>query len=83
MELNKNELHILKWLSFYRKLSIGCIVFGGIGIPYGLYYYFFHTKSYAEGYLNNALIAASIVVLGMGYLMYSFVKIIEKLKRGR
>ena len=58
------------------------MIFGGIGIPYGVYFCFFHARTYTERALNNALIGASIALLGMGYVMYCFVKIIEKFKRG-
>lgn len=81
MEFNKNELHILKYLTFYKFLSIGCMILGGLGVPFGLYISFSRPKPYAGAHLNNALIGASIVVLGMGSLMYCFVKIIEKFKK--
>jgi hypothetical protein len=58
------------------------MIFGSLGVPFGLYISFSRPKPYTGAYLNNALIAASIAVLGMGYLMYCFVKIIEKFKRG-
>jgi hypothetical protein len=82
MEFNKNELHLLKYLRFYKLLPIFSMIFGGIGIPYGVYFSFYHAKSYTERALNNALIGASIAVLGIGYIMYCLVKIIEKFKRG-
>jgi len=78
MEFNRNELHILKYLTFYKLVSIGCMILSSINIVYGLYFFFWHAKSYVA--LSNALIGASIVVLGMGYLMYCFSKIIEKFK---
>lgn len=80
MEFNKNELHILKYLRFYKLLSIGCMIFGSCGIPFGFYVFFYHTMTYKEIRLNNALIGASISVLAMGYLMYLFLKLIEKFK---
>jgi hypothetical protein len=80
MDFNKNELHILKFLWFYRLVSIGCMILSSLGIPFGLYISFSRPKPYVGTYLNNALIGASIVVLGMGYLMYCLVKIIEKFK---
>jgi hypothetical protein len=81
MDFNKNELHLLKFLWFYKLLSIGCMIFGSLGIPFGLYISFSRPKSYAGTYLNNALIGASMVVLGMGYVMYCLVKIIDKFKK--
>jgi uncharacterized membrane protein (DUF485 family) len=57
------------------------MIMGSIGIPYGIYFYFIYAKSYMEVWLNNALIGASIAILAMGYLMYSFLRIIGKFKR--
>jgi uncharacterized membrane protein HdeD (DUF308 family) len=79
MKFTKSELHILKYLTVYKLISIGCMVLGIINTVCGLYVFFSRAKSYMS--LNNALIGASIVVLGMGYLMYCFVKIIEKFKK--
>lgn len=81
MEFDKNELHILKYIVFYKFVSIGCTVFGGLGIFYGSWILLFREKPCGEGHLNNALIGASVAVLGMGYLMYCFVKIIEKFRK--
>jgi hypothetical protein len=80
MELNKSEIHILKYLPFYRLLSIVLMIFSGLGIPFGLYANFFRPTTSGETLLNNALIGASIVVLGISYLMFSQLRIIEKLK---
>jgi uncharacterized membrane protein len=81
MQLNKYELQTLKKLNFYKVISIGCMCFSAFGVFFGLYARFFryHTKS--EIFLNNALIGASLVVLGISYLMYHFLKIIEKLNK--
>jgi len=81
MEFNKNELHTLKYLSFYKILSISIMIISSLNILYGLYFSFYRIKSSGEIHLNNALIGASIVVLGMGLMMYSFIKIIEKFKK--
>jgi hypothetical protein len=57
------------------------MILGSVGIPFGLYIFFSSPKPYAGAHLNNALIGASIVVLGMGSLMYCFLQIIEKFKK--
>ena len=80
MELNRNELHILKYLPFYKLLSVALMILSGLGIPFGLYANFFRATTEGETLLNNALIGASIVVLGISYLMFHFSKIIEKLR---
>jgi hypothetical protein len=56
------------------------MIFGCCGIPFGFYFFFYHTTTYKEICFNNALIGASISVLAMGYLMYSFLKLTEKFK---
>ena len=56
------------------------MVFSGSCIPFGLYASFFKQKSAGESLLNNALIGASLVVLGISYLTFYFIRIIEKLK---
>lgn len=81
MELTKNEKHILKYCSRYKLLSIASMLFGIINIPYGFYFSKVKVTTYQESKLNAALIGASIVVVGMGYLMCCFLKIIEKMKR--
>ena len=78
MELSKNELHVLKYIRIYKLISLGCMIFGIQGILSGLYNYFTSQKPYYGVYLNNQLMGISLAVIGMGYLMYSFVKIIEK-----
>ena len=75
MEFNRNELKIINNLRFYRILSYASMIFGAIGIPFGLYSLFF---SYEKHRLNISLIAASAVVLAMGYLMWMFLGIIKK-----
>ncbi len=82
MDFNKNEMHILKYLRSYRLLSIGCMIFGGVGIPFGFYNYYIHNRPYSGAYLNNALIAASFVVVALGYLMYCLTNIIHKYENG-
>lgn len=81
MKFSKNELHLIRYLSFYNLFPIASMIFGGLGIPYGFYCSFFHAGSYVEAYLNNALIGASVALLSVGYLMYCFVKIVEKIKK--
>jgi hypothetical protein len=56
------------------------MILASVNILSGLYFFFSHAKSYPEILLNTA---ASVIVLGMGYLMYCFVKIIEKFKNRR
>jgi hypothetical protein len=76
MEFNKHELRVLKRILFYKVISISCMIFGCLGIVYGLF--IFNSKTYVEMCLNNALIAASVTVIAMGYLMFFFLKIIQK-----
>ncbi len=80
MEFNKNELHMLNVLSLYKALAIVYMVFGIVGIPFGLYLR--SSRWQACAYLNNALIGASIAVLGLGYILYCFVKLVGVFKRG-
>lgn len=79
MHMNKNELHTLKYLSFYKCFLIASMCISASGIPLGLYarYYRFHMESQLR--LNDALIGASMVVLGLSYMSYHFLKLIEKL----
>lgn len=79
MEFNKNELHILKFLSLYKAIAVFSMVFGILAIPYNLYYPLFSSQSCA--YSSNALIGASMVVLGMGYILHCFVRLIGVFKR--
>ena len=79
MQLNKYELQTVKNITFYKVISIIIMCLGVSGIPIGLYISFFRCNTRSELYLNNALIGASLVVLGISYLMYHFLKIIEKI----
>jgi hypothetical protein len=79
VELNKNELHILKHLAWYKAASISSMVFGVLGVPFGVYARLFLSQCCA--YLNNALIAASVAVAAMGYMILSFVLLIGVFKR--
>ena len=81
MELKKSDYHIVKHLKFYKVLSILAIIINLVNIPYGIYFSHFYVISVREVRLNNALVGASIVVLGMGYLMYCFLNTIERLKK--
>jgi hypothetical protein len=78
VEFNSNDLHILRFLSFYRVFSIFSMVFGLLGVPIGLYFRF---RSELCAYSDNALITASIVVLAMGYMLHCFVRLIGVFKR--
>ena len=77
MNFDKNELHILKNLSFYKKLSIMIMVASIWLFLFGVYVIVFMRHDLKD----NALIAAAIVVLSCGYLMFLYTKIIEKFKR--
>ena len=79
MQLNKYELQTVKNLTFYKVISIIIMCLGVSGIPIGLYISLFRCNTRSELYLNNALIGASLVVLAISYLMYHFLKIIEKI----
>lgn len=81
MEFNKSDYHIIKHLKFYKVLSIIAMIVSIVNIPYGLYFSHFYANSFKEIRLNNALVGASIVVLGMGYLMFCFLKTIERFKK--
>jgi len=78
MEFNSNDLHILRFLSLYKAISIVCMVFGILGIPFGLYLRF---RSELCAYSDNALIGASVAVLGMGYMLHCFVRLVGVFKR--
>jgi len=82
MEFSKNEVKVLQRLRAYKLLSVACMALGGLGIPQGLWAILFGRKPPSEGLYEVALMGASLVVLGMGYLMFSFVRIIEKLQKG-
>jgi hypothetical protein len=77
MHLDKNEAYILKHLSLYKNLSIVIMSVSALLFLFGVYLIFFkeHTGR------DNALTAAAIVVLSCGYLMFCYIKIIEKFKR--
>jgi len=77
MNFDKNELHILNNLSFYKKLSIMTMVASIMLFLFGVYVIVFMRHDLKD----NALTAAAIVVLGCGYLMFLYIKIIEKFKR--
>lgn len=81
MELNKSDYHIIKHLKLYKVLSIIVMIVSIANIPYGIYYSHFYASYFREIRLNNALVGASVVVLGMGYLMYCFLKTIERFKK--
>ncbi len=77
MNFDKNERHILKYVSFYRRFSIVVIVAGSLLILLGIYVIIFKGQTPKD----NALTAAALVTLCCGYLMLSFTRIIEKFKR--
>lgn len=79
MEFNRNELNVLRHLRAYKLLSFVCMVLGGFGIPQSLWAIVFGRKASSEVLYEVMLMGASLVVLGMGYLMSSFLRIIEKL----
>jgi len=80
MNLDKNEIHILKHLREYKYFSACAMVFGAFMLLWNLNGRFYKTQSQADIYLQNQLIAACIVVVGMGYLMWHFIKLINKIK---
>lgn len=77
MNFDKNEHHILKNLSFYKNLSIAVMLASVMLLLFGFYLIFFaeHTGR------DKALTAAALVVLSCGYLMFCYIKIIEKFMR--
>ena len=81
MQFDKDDLHILRCLKFYKILSIVCTILGGLAIPQSLWAIFFYIESRSVVRLNLALIGASLVVMAMGYLMYCLIKIIDKFKK--
>jgi hypothetical protein len=80
MNLDKNEIHILKHLRAYKYFSAFAMVFGAFMLLWNLYDRFFKAQSQADTYLRNQLIGASIAVAGMGYLMWHFIRLISKLR---
>jgi hypothetical protein len=80
MELNNNDRHIIRNLTFYKSISIIAMFFGFVRFVGAIYEYFLNTHENEEALLNNEIIFASMVVFFMGYLMYLFVSIIKKLK---
>jgi hypothetical protein len=56
------------------------MIFSGIQFISGLY--FFISRSQFHLSLENAFIGASMMVFGMGYLMYCFLRTIEMLQKG-
>jgi len=77
MHFDNNEAYILKHLSLYKNLSIVIMSVSTLLFLFGVYLIFF--KEHAGR--DNALTAAAIVVLTCGYLMFCYIKIIEKFKR--
>jgi hypothetical protein len=78
VDLNKNDLHLLRFLPFYRGVSIFFTAFGLFAIPYSVYV---RLTSGSCMFLNNALIAASITVAAMGYMTFCFLRLIGTYKR--
>ena len=81
MNLDKYELQTLKHLTFYKLFAIALMLVGILFLLFGLYVIVFKDQTSGERLLNNALTAASIVVLCCGYLMLHFLNIIGKFKR--
>ncbi|GEM_PF-713300 len=77
MNFDKNEHYILKNLSSHKKLSIMIMVASTLLFLFGVYVIIFKGQTPKD----NALTAAAIVVLSCGYLMFLYIKIIEKFKR--
>ena len=82
MQLNKHDLHTLKYLTFYKYLSVFGIIFGLLRIIGGIYDHFYRIQGKREIFLSNEIIGASLVVIGVSFLMLHFIKLIEKLKPG-
>ena len=79
IQLNKNDVHILKYLAFYKVLSISVMVISGLLNLSQIYARFFKDKSEGETILINALIGSALVVFTCGYFMHLFLRLIEKL----
>ncbi len=76
MNFDKNERHVLRHLSFYRGFSIVVIAGSFLLALFGVYVIVFKGPTPKD----NALTAAALVVLGCGYLMLVYTRIINKLK---
>lgn len=77
MNFDKNERHILKYLSFYKRFSIIVMAVSSSLALFGVYVILFKGQTPKD----NALTGAAVVVLGCGYLMFHYIRIIEKFKR--
>ncbi|MFH2011588.1 MAG: hypothetical protein ABIJ37_02605 [Pseudomonadota bacterium] len=76
MNLDKNDMYILKFLPSYKKISIILSLAGGLGTIFGSYLIFVKDQ---RG-LNIALTGASLVVLGSNYLSICIINVLEKFK---
>jgi hypothetical protein len=78
MNFDKNETYILKHLSLYKNTSIFIMVGSALAFIYpGLYIIIFKEPTGRD----YSLTAAAIVMLTCGYLMFCYIKIIEKFMR--
>ena len=80
MQVDKNESHIFKYLSFYKYFSVFAIIFGFIRLIGAIYDNVFRIQAQREILLNNQIAAASIVVIGMSYIVFVLLKIIARIK---
>lgn len=81
MFLNKNDLHNIKYILIYRIISIVVIIFACGRLMYALYEKCYGKQTFQEQLYNNEIIGASIVVLGMGYMLLNYLITIKKLKQ--
>ncbi len=80
MELKKNEIQTLKYLFYYKILSVIFMGLGVLAAVFGIYANFLKHPTNEQFYMNNALIGAALVVLGISYVVFYLIHLIEKLK---
>ena len=74
MEFNKNDIYLLKNLSFNKATSIAFMIGSATLLMFGVYLIIFKG---ARG-LNIALTIAALVVFMSSYLNFYYIKFIEK-----
>jgi hypothetical protein len=80
MNLNKNDLHTLKYIRAYKIFAGFGMAFGTYMLLVNLYDSFFKALSKHDFYLHNQLIGASMSVVGLSYIMWHNLNLIKKLK---
>ena len=80
MELKKNEIQTLRHLFYYKILSVIFMGLGVLGVAFGIYANFLKHPTDEQFYMNNALIGAALVVLGISYVVFYLIHLIGKLK---